>query len=418
MSNLKKNTSIYLFSNVINAAIPFLLMPVLTRYLSVDEYGKVALFQSLLLALGSVIGFNAVGAVVRKNYDQGITLSEIKEYRTNSIYVLIFSIIIIYIISNISMPMVVTYLSMSSYWVYSGIIISSFSFFVSILLSHFQVEHKANKYGFLQISRSLLNMLLTLFFVIVFMKGAQGRVDALLFSSFVFFIIAVFFIIKENLIGITLLNWEYIKDIFKYGVPLIPHTIGLFLITSVDRFLINDKLGLRDAGLYMVAVQISLAMVVIFDAINKAYMPWLFEKLKKDKAEEKIKIVKNTYIYFFSILLCCTLSFFIGPFIINIIAGSKYSDSASLIGWLCLGQGFGGMYLIITSYIFYAKKTYYLSVITIFTGFLNVIFIIFFIDYFGLVGAAIAFSLSKFIQFLLTWILSMKVIKMPWLYYE
>ena len=57
-------TLIYLVSNVLNAAIPFALLPVLTRVLDPSEYGQVAMFQTLLAAR-RVVGRIAVAVVTR-----------------------------------------------------------------------------------------------------------------------------------------------------------------------------------------------------------------------------------------------------------------------------------------------------------------------------------------------------------------
>lgn len=62
-------SAVYLFSNILNAAIPFALLPILTRYLSPAEYGEVAMFNTLLGALGAFVGLNVVGAAGRKYFD-------------------------------------------------------------------------------------------------------------------------------------------------------------------------------------------------------------------------------------------------------------------------------------------------------------------------------------------------------------
>lgn len=52
----------YLVSNILNAIIPFALLPVLTRYLSPEEYGEVAMFQTLLGAMTAFVGLSMAGA--------------------------------------------------------------------------------------------------------------------------------------------------------------------------------------------------------------------------------------------------------------------------------------------------------------------------------------------------------------------
>ena len=72
------------------------------------------------------------------------------------------------------------------------------------------------------------------------------------------------------------------REALNFGVPLIPHVIGGFSIAAADRFIINEKLGLAAAGIYLVAVQLGMGMGLIADACNKAFVPWLYEQLKLD----------------------------------------------------------------------------------------------------------------------------------------
>src|SRR3989338_4846056 len=55
---LVKSSLIYLCSTIINNAIPFLLLPVLTRYLTPAEYGTLAIFQLMIYFLDPFINMN------------------------------------------------------------------------------------------------------------------------------------------------------------------------------------------------------------------------------------------------------------------------------------------------------------------------------------------------------------------------
>ncbi|HVL01538.1 MAG TPA: oligosaccharide flippase family protein, partial [Dongiaceae bacterium] len=68
-SSLVSGVGIYLIASVINAAIPFLLLPVLTRYLEPAEYGEVAVFQVWVSMIGALCGLSVHGAAGRKYYD-------------------------------------------------------------------------------------------------------------------------------------------------------------------------------------------------------------------------------------------------------------------------------------------------------------------------------------------------------------
>ncbi len=181
-----------------------------------------------------------------------------------------------------------------------------------------------------------------------------------------------------------------------------------------DRFLINTKLGLAEVGIYMVAVQLASAMGLVFDAINNAYVPWLFERLKRDHADEKHQVVRLTYWYFLIALSMAGVAFLVGPVAIRMIAGDRYAAAGGVIGWLALGQAFVGMYLMVTNYIFFSMKTGRLALITFSSGLLNVALLFLLIGRWGIVGAAMASALALGVRFLWTWYEAQQRHPMPW----
>lgn len=419
MKTIKKNgfvggASVYLFSNILNAIIPFILLPILTRYLNPTEYGEVAIFQTLLGALGAFVGSVFVGAAGRKYYDSSINETEMAVFIGSCIQLIsIFSIITLVVMyalqDNFS-----EWLSIKTSYVLLAVLVAFCNVIASIRLGQWQVRKEAVKYGILQISKSLFNMSLSLILVVLLLKGAEGRIDAQIITSVVFLMITLFLLNKDNLLKVLIWRKDYLIEALKFGVPLMPHVAGGFLLMSVDRFVINKEIGLAEAGIYMVAVQLTAAIGIVFDAINKAYVPWLFERLRTDNREDKKQIVKLTYAWFGLIVVGVMLSFWIGPPLVVLIAGEQYAQAGKVIGWLALGQGFQGMYLMVTNYIFYSKRTGLLSVASISSGVLNLVLLVVFIRVFGLEGAAIAFATSMGVRFLLTWWIAQKRHPMPW----
>lgn len=410
-----KDTRIYFVSNILNSLIPFIILPILTRQLSTEEYGQIAIFQTFLSGITSFVGLNVVGSSSRKFYEHNIKDSDIKEFNGSCFQILFTStILVLFVVLSFSNDLTVM-LGMSRQWIIYAVLVSSFMCIVNLRLGQWQVRKQAKKYGALQVFNSVINIVLSLFLVITLNFGAQGRIDGLIIAFSISSLFSIVLLYKDHLLKLLVFRWDYIKEALFFGIPLIPHTFGFFLINSLDRFVINDRLGTSSAGFYMVAVQLSTAMLITFNAINKAYVPWLFERLKRNNIEEKKDIVKMTYLYFIIVLLLACLGFYIGPYIVILIAGDKYSESAQAIGWLCLGQAFGGMYLMVTNYVFYSKKTGWLSLSTITTGVANVFLLFYFVDMYGISGAGMAFSISKLFQFLLTWYLASKRVDMPWL---
>jgi len=88
-NSLLSGTVIYLLSNILNATIPFALLPILTRYLSPAEYGEIAMFQTLLAGLAAVTGFSVAGACNRKYYDHALNEQDMRAFIASSMQILL-----------------------------------------------------------------------------------------------------------------------------------------------------------------------------------------------------------------------------------------------------------------------------------------------------------------------------------------
>ncbi|MEZ9778836.1 lipopolysaccharide biosynthesis protein [Vibrio sp. 10N.261.54.A5] len=176
MSLIVKNSVIYLIANITNAVIPFLLLPILTRFFTQEEYGQIAMYQVLIGGLGAFIGLNTVGASARKYYDQGNTSDTIKKYNINCLWNLIASSIIVSLIILLFEEEITNIINVPVHWLYLSICMCIASYLFKFLLSQWQVRGKAKEFGLLQVSKSAMNVLLSLFLVMFFLMGPEGRI--------------------------------------------------------------------------------------------------------------------------------------------------------------------------------------------------------------------------------------------------
>jgi O-antigen/teichoic acid export membrane protein len=173
-------------------------------------------------------------------------------------------------------------------------------------------------------------------------------------------------------------------------------------------------LGFEAAGHYMVAVQLALAFNLLLQSIHKAYVPWLFERIKRDIPSEKRQIVKGSYAYFLVLMAFALLAFLAGKPVLIFIAGSSYAPAGEIIGWLVFAQAIRGMYYVVSSYLMYAKKTQQISWITMVSGTISIVLLLILLDGHGLAGAAWAVCAGASLQFLSAWHMASRAIAMPW----
>lgn len=415
IKSVLSGSAVYLLANLASSVLPFALLPVLTRYLGPTEYGVVAMFQALVAGLAAVVGVGVVGAAARKYYDDGADHRALRDFIGVCLQIILASGIIVLVVMIVLHAPVEAWLGLGPTWTTLAVVVATATVVVQVRLGQWQVRAKAVRYAVLQIVQSGLAVVFSLLAVVVYGMGAEGRILAIVVAICLSALVAVWLLRTDDLLHLRVWSPAYLKEALAFGLPLVPHMLGGFLLFSADRFIINANLGLANAGIYAVAAQLVSVMSMVFGAVNNAYVPWLFQRLKDDIAAEKLQVVRYTYVWFFLILLSVGLAFMIGPWLVVLIAGTEYDKAGEVIGWLALSQAFVGMYLMVTNYIFYSKKTIYLSIVTLLSGVINLVLLPFMVVSYGLKGAAGAACIANGLQFAVTWWLASRVHSMPWL---
>ena len=410
-SKLFKTLGIYTISNILTSAIPFLLLPFLTSYLKPNDYAIVDLFLAASQFAIALIGLNTFSALSRFYFDSD--KNNFKSYVGNSIIILAISAIVILGLIIVFDTELENVLKIPKDWLWVIVVYAVGSNIVSTQLAIWQVKYKSVNYGAFRVLRTLTDISLSIFFIMFLEFNWEGRVLGQTISIVFFALIAVFFLIKDRNINLKP-NILKLKELLNFGAPLILHVLGAVIITYSDRVFIANYIGLESAGMYSVGYQVGMIVYVIQNSFNQAWVPWFFERLKNDDKTEKIKIVRFTYLYFILILLFALVISYLAPFIYRIFISNDYIKGIEIVIWITVGFAFNGMYKMVGNYIFFIKKTYIISIVTIFTAVINIGLNYYMVNTWGAVGVAQATAISFLLQFLLVWIISSKMYKMPW----
>jgi O-antigen/teichoic acid export membrane protein len=383
----------------------------LTRYLTPTDYGIVAMFGVLLSFVAPFTGLSIQGAIARQYYDRDEV--DMPCYVTNCLLILLSSTVIVGVIFYLLAEPISRLSSFPMQWLWAVIIVSAAQFMNQVNLTLWQVQVKPIPYGIYQITQTIVNLGFTLWFVVGLGMNWQGRVQAQVIAFGAFAVFGLLLLYYNGWIKFKV-NKEYIKNALNFGVPLIPHALSGTIKTMVDRVMIASMVSVASTGLYSVGFQIGMIIGILEDSFNRAYVPWLYERLKRDQYSEKIMIVKLTYAYFVSIICLALALGAIAPWFLSFFVGPQFAGSGQFVLWIAVGFAFNGMYKMVVNYIFYMRKTYILAWVTFSTGIGSIVINYFAIKYWGAIGAAYTYALIGFITFLLVWLLSSKVYPMPW----
>ncbi len=360
--NLVKSFSIYTISGLLSKALSFLLLPFFTNHLSQSDYGVITLFSNSIYFVLPFM-FMGIGETLSVEYNS-LTAKELPRFISTS---LIFSIIT-FIISLFSILFFGTFLSMLTglniKLLYLVCILSGFNFFVEYVFIIFRNQHKSLHFALLSISKTVIELSVSIYLIGQCNQGAMGRINGLLISSGVcFVIILIYFFNKGYLNSSFSKNWFII--ILKRGLPTIPFFFMIFILNNSDNYFIKFFHGNKSIGVYALACQIALVVNLISSSFMMSFYPFFYKSLL-DKHHNKI--LRVIFVYIFIIILSILLLFVFSPLLFKHFINEKFIDSLQYVFLLSLGQMWWAFFLIILSYLYYKKentKLYYLSISSI-----------------------------------------------------
>ena len=410
-STFIKTVGIYTAANILNAAIPFLLLPFLTNHLSPADYGLVAMFQVLVMAVSPFLGFNFEGALSRQYFERDRI--DFPQYVGNVVILLIASLLFVAVVLYLFRKPISGFTDFPVPWLWAVVIYAFSHKVIELPLTLWRAQYKAIRYGVFRIVRTMLDIGLSVFFIIALNHSWEGRIEGQLIAASAFMLFAAYFVSRGKMANLTL-NRQYIASIINFGGPLIPHVLGVAIIFYSDRIFITNMVGQAEMGLYSVGHQVGMVVYLLQNSFNQAWVPWFYEQLKLKSFAVDKQIVNMTYVYILVILLISTIIvLLVGPFF-DLFLGKDFASAEIFVGWLAIGFAFNGMYKMVVNYLFFLEKTKVIGIITISTALLNLVLNYLFIRWNGPVGAAQATTFSFLFQFVVVWIISARAYKMPW----
>jgi O-antigen/teichoic acid export membrane protein len=406
-----KNSIIYLGSSILNKMIPFLLLPVMTKYLTPKEYGILSIYLIIISVYNAFIGMN-MHTNVSKNYFK-ISKEQLSLYIGNIFYILSITFVFYSLVNFVVSIYFDTVFSIPSQWLLIIPFISVMMMVNEINTTILRNEQRAYMFGVFEVSNTISKMGFTVLFLLVFSMSWYSQVIGTLIGALLFSIVGIVYMRKRNYISMKF-DKEKIKSILNISIPLIPHVLGGVVIAMSDRLFIEKMVSIEAVGIYSVGYMFGMIVMLFTDAFIKAWSPWFYRSLMEPTDSKKERIVKYTYIYIVGIFTLAIFISIIGEFILPYFVDEKFFGASEFILWISIGYAIQGVYKIFFPYLVHISRTSFLAVSTVMAAFFNLLFNYLFIKQFGTIGAAYATALSFAVSALLVFWYQQKHYNMPW----
>lgn len=390
-----KDGVIYLAGELLNKALPFLLMPYLTRKLGVAGFGELSYYLTILALLSIFIGLSQEGALTRYYYFYGKKAVPMI-IKAGYFYNFAFSLICLLVCWFVYKSEILVFVTL----------IASFNSLLKVQLAIHQCQKQPKSYVLIQLINSFAIVGFTIF-IMEFFSGDQvfNRILALMFGGvFTFFLTYLFinkkykskkeFSVRQYKLGLVYL--------FSFGLPLVFHQLSSFMKGQVDRIFIYKAFTPDDLGVYSAGAQIASILTILLLAINKAILPYYYEALKNKKLNI-IKIKKYTLLSFLLIGFPALINLILPVQVFDWFLGSGFVGVKYYITLFLVGYGLMLPYLILVNYFFYYAKNGLISLITFSNSILYLILLIVLVNYFDVIYIPYALIISNLVLIVVLW---------------
>lgn len=365
------NGGLFSIFSFFNQGVGFFLLILLAEYIAPTEYGCLSMFNTAVTFLGFFIAMSTQGFLAISYFKRGADNFK-KDFSAISAIALI-AFVILSVLSAIFHRQLAQLLNLPASFLFIAISIAFFHLFFEMRLNYLRIQEKVTNYGLWTCTFAIISFALSLFLVIDRKLDWEGRVYANFICSLAFGILALYKFCRERLFTLSV-DWNTIKMILKWGVPLIPHLASVWIKQGGDRMIINETHTLSDVGLFSFALNLTSIIIMIGSAFNATNSVSIYQTLSSGLPAADIhhKLKRQTR----NIAIIYLIAYFVivsgGALLIPLLlphyaAAIPYFLILSLQG---LGQCF---YFLYSNYLFYYHRNKQLMIVTFTTSLLHLL---------------------------------------------
>lgn len=408
LKNVFKQSAIYSIGNFANKIIGFVLLPLYTDYLTIDDYGVLGLLEVMAVVPVTVLSFRIPTAMIRWCSD-----TENEEEQKSILYTSFIGIFIIGLSLNACL---FPFSKQFAVGLFNNIDFTIFFqlLFVSIgieLLSKVPLEFlRFKQKSTLFISINIIKLIVVLGLNIYLIAWLNWGIKGILISQIVGHGIVLLLTSKYLISNFSYrFNAKAAKEMAYYGFPLVFSSLAGVLLSLADRFILPYFHEYGDLGLYTLGYKIaSVTNVFLITSFQLGFLPIAFKRYKDPQFKPFISKIL-TYFTFLVVLCTLFISFFSQEVIKTFSKNIDYWDAYNLVPLIGFLFIFKAIQYVFTLGLHFEKRTKLNINIVVLGLIVNITLNILLIPKYDIIGAIIASIISGLVTLLYSYRLSMRI---------
>jgi O-antigen/teichoic acid export membrane protein len=272
------------------------------------------------------------------------------------------------------------------------------------MTSLFRVEQRPVSFAIASVANVLITIGSTVALVVGAHAGAVGAVVGNFLGTLAVYVVLLGY--RRYQLGLQF-DRELLRQMNRFGLPLVPAALFLWAINFVDRLFIQQLKGQAEVGIYSMAVRVASVIVFLMTAFQLAWPAFAYSIRDDDEA-------KRTYAFVLTYLLfvTCWISLALGalaPWIVDVLGTPKFARAADAVPLLAFATAAYSGYSVLAIGIGRARQTQYNWIVAGVAAAVNIALNVALIPPYGMIGAAIATLAAYLALFVAMWLNSRRV---------
>jgi len=393
LKSILKHGSVYSFGNMLGKVVGFIMIPVYTSYLTPKDYGTLELLTLVSIVLSTILALRMSSGLTRF-YIRCETDTEKKQL----VATLLTFIIGLAVLSAVTLSTNSSYFShlvfehgrYSGYFVFIFITLA-FDLINSVAYTYLRIIEKSLAFIIISIIQMVLGLGLNIYFIVFQKMGVQGILYSMAISNGVICLLLMAYTYRRA--GFAF-RPQMLLPLIKFGLPLIPAGMLIFILNMGDRFLMNRLADLSVVGLYALGYKFGMLLsTFIGGPFSSIWAPKRVEIYEQRIEKDEIFARVFKYFTFALALVGLAISVLIRD-VLKVIAAPEYWDAYRVVPFIILGYIFYNLYYFVDIGFYVRNKTYYYLIINAVAAVINVGLNLWLIPKWGAMGAAVTTAVS------------------------
>jgi len=412
-TGLSKDILIYGISGSLGQLFVLFTVPILTRVLTVGEFGALDVIYAVNGYLILVMSFNIGAGLWRYYYEVSADERKDRQRMVSSLFWFVLSVglPIALVIASFSQELSFYLFDTGEYTlairfaVLSMPVTAIYYIFIGIQ----RMKRRPINYLIINLGYSILYLILVVILVGILRIGLQGIFLAQLIAYSVAALVTIW--LARDLLGFTF-SKDWFFKMAAYGLPMLPAALLSWSLIAINRFILNNYVGVVQLGYYSLAGKITLAMSLVVSSFTLAWQPFMLSNLKSADAR-RLYVLTLNYYTIFTLLFAAGITIFARE-IVLIIATPAYMASIPLICILLFRYILPGAEYITGVGIVISKKTIYTSLALAAAVVANLLVTLVLTPRYGILGAAFAEIAGFLVGGIVIFLVSQRLYPVDW----